>query len=162
MVGSLQSLLNTALQCKGMPLLTVDDNFGSKTEAALKTLTGKTSVGSASEFEAVKRQLASVCSLSGNLDWAWKLIEAQNTGKYNYLIVNKPVRLYKVVKDFRGLWIPSVPASDLSLPVKSNYSLKDYVLKSATTDGSLRIEIARSGMYMTSPSTDLKSTFNIS
>lgn len=162
LVGSLQSLLNTALQCKGMALLTVDDNFGGKTESALKTLTGKTSVGSSSEFEAVKKQLGSICSLSGNLDWAWKLIEAQDTGKYKFLVVTKPVRLYKVMKDFRGLWIPTVPASEINLPVKSNYSLKDYVLKSATTDGSLRIEIARAGMYMTYESTDLKSTFNIS
>lgn len=161
-VGSLQSLLNTALACQGKTLLVVDDNFGSKTEAALSSITGKTSIGSSSEFEAVKKQLASVCGKSSNLDWAWKLIDAQNTGKFNYLVVNKPITLTKVVKDFRGLWIPAVPSSGLNLPIKSNYSLKDYVLKSATTDGSLRIEIANAGTFLTPSGTDLKSIFNIS
>jgi hypothetical protein len=162
-VGSLQSLLNTALSCSGKTLLVVDDSFGSKTENALKSLTGKTSISDSTEFEAVKKQLASVCNKSSNLDWAWKLIEAQNTGKYSFLVATEPIKTYKVVKDFRGLWIPATPRNDLKFsPI--NYSLKDYVLRSATTEGGLRIEVnkgALAGMYITYDGANIKS-FNIS
>lgn len=164
MVGSLQSLLNTALACKTSPLLVVDNNFGTKTEAALNDLTGKKSVSSASDFESVKKQLASFCALSKNLDWGWKLIEAQNTGRYSVLIVNKPVELYKVVKDFRGLWVSSVPAKALILN-PTQYSLKDYVLRSALTDGRVRLEITRgdnAGMWLTKSGIDLQTSLNVS
>jgi hypothetical protein len=162
-VGSLQSLLNTALSCSGKTLLVVDNSFGSKTETALSSLTGKTSISNSAEFEAVKKQLASTCSKSSNLDWAWQLIAAQNTSKYSVLVVSQPIQISKVIKDFKGLWIPATPRKDLMLNPR-NYSLKDYVLRSATTNGALRIEITKgdlAGMYLTKDGANLKS-FNIS
>jgi hypothetical protein len=162
-VGSLQSLLNTALSCQGKTLLVVDDNFGSKTESALSSLTGKKSISTSDEFEELKKQLATVCDKSSNLDWAWKLIEAQKTGMYSFLVVTQPVRISKVVKDFRGLWIPATPRKDLIMN-PTNYSLKDYILRSATTDGGLRIEITKgadAGIWLTKDGTNLK-TLNIS
>lgn len=164
-VGSLQSLLNTALQCQKKPLLSVDSIFGSKTEAALQSLTNKTSLKSAAEFESLKKSLANTCNLSANLDWAWKLIAASDSGKYSYLIVKNPVTLYEVVKDFTGKWIPKSPNKVINLPVKSNYSLNDYKLRSATTDGKLRLEIVKgdlAGMWITQAGTNLTNTFNIS
>jgi hypothetical protein len=164
-VGALQSLLNTALQCKNKTLLSVDNIFGGKTEAALMELTGKTSVNSSKEFEAIKSSLSSVCSLSANLAWAWKMIDAQNTGKYSFLIVNQPISLYKVVKDFTGKWIPAVPKKSIELAVRSNYNLNDYKLRSATSTGGLRIEITRgelAGMWITNPNVNIANTFNIS
>jgi hypothetical protein len=162
-VGSLQSLLNTALSCSGKTLLVVDNDFGSKTESALSSLTGKTSISNSTDFEAVKKQLSSVCNKSSNLDWAWKLIDAQNTGKYSFLVATEPIQLYKVVKDFRGLWIPATPRMDFKF-IPLNYSLKDYVLRSATTEGGLRIEVNKgtlAGMYITYDGANIKS-FNIS
>tara|TARA_R110000868_G_scaffold24901_2_gene97569 strand:- start:715 stop:1401 length:687 start_codon:yes stop_codon:yes gene_type:complete len=162
-VGSLQSLLNTALACQNKTLLVVDDNFGSKTETALNSLTGKTSIANSADFEAVKKQLASTCSKSSNLSWVWKLIDAQNTGKYSYLVVSQPIQFYKVVKDFRGLWIQAVPASGLLLN-PSNYSLKDYVLRSASTEGGLRLEVMIGefkGMWMSKAGSNL-TTLNVS
>lgn len=162
-VSSLQSLLNTALSCQGKTLLVVDGDFGTKTETALSDLTGKKSVANANDFEAIKKQLASVCVESKNLGWAWKLIDAQNTGRYTHLVVTRPIKIRKVMKDFRGLWIPAVPAFTLNMPA-IKYSLKDYVLRSATTDGQLRIEVMRgegaAGMYITEDGTDL-TTLNI-
>lgn len=163
-VGSLQTLLNTALNCKGKTLLVVDNDFGGKTEAALLELTGKKSVDSESDFNSVKTKLASVCALSSNLDWAWKLVDAAKTGQFNNLVVNKTVVFYKVVKDFRGLWIPASPARELTLAPR-NYSLKDYFIWSATTDGGLRMEVWREGdakgMWITKNGTDLKSSLSI-
>lgn len=162
-VGSLQSLLNTALSCSGKTLLVVDNSFGSKTETALSSLTGKTSISNSTEFEAVKKQLASTCSKSSNLDWAWQLIAAQNTGKYSVLVVSQPIQISKVIKDFTGTWITATPRKDLMLNPR-NYSLKDYVLRSATNNGALRIEITKgdlAGMYLTKDGSNLKS-FNIS
>lgn len=162
-VGTLQALLNTALKCKNKTLLVADNDFGSKTENALKELTGKTTVNSASELDQIKNQLSTVCNLSANLNKAWALIDAQKTGKFSFLMVKKQVTLYKVVKDFTGKWVTAAPSMKLTMPVK-NYSLNDYVLRSATTTGGLRIEIMRgefSGMWMTESGTDIVNTFNI-
>lgn len=164
-VGALQTLLNSALKCQNKTLLVVDNIFGSKTQAALSSLTNKSSVNSAAEFDAIKNSLASTCQLSANLDWAWKLIAASDSGSYNYLIVQSPVSLVKVVKDFTGKWIPTSPSKVLDLPVKNNYNLNDYKLRSATTDGRLRIEITKgdfAGMWMTPTGINLQKTFNIS
>jgi hypothetical protein len=163
-VGALQSLLNTALQCQNKTLLVVDNNFGSKTEAALMALTNKSSVNSYAEFESIKKSLASTCNLSANLDWAWKLIAASDSGKYSYLAVKTPVTLYKVNKDFTGKWVPQSPSKFLTLAVRSNYNLNDYKLRSATTDGKLRIEVVRgdaAGMYITDGTINLVNAFNI-
>ena len=163
-VGSLQTLLNTALQCQNKTLLVVDNNFGSKTESALMTLTNKSSVKSYAEFDAIKKSLATSCKLSANLDWAWKLIAASDSGKYSYLAVKTPVTLYKVNKDFTGKWVPQSPSKFLTLAVRSNYNLNDYKLRSATTDGKLRIEVVRgdaAGMYITDGTIDLVNAFNI-
>lgn len=162
-VGSLQSLLNTALACQNKTLLVVDDNFGSKTETALSSFTAKTSVANTTEFESIKKQLASACSKSSNLSWVWKLIDAQNTGKYSTLVVSQPIQFNKVVKDFRGLWIQAVPAAGLVLN-PNNYSLKDFVLRSALTDGALRLEVMVGqfkGMWMSKAGSNL-TTLNIS
>jgi hypothetical protein len=164
-VGSLQTLLNTALKCQNKTLLVVDNIFGSKTEAALLDLAGKTSVTDSSDFERIKTNLSSACSLSANLDWAWKLIDAQNSGRYNSLMVRQPATFYKVVKDFTGKWVSASPYTELNLPVKSNYSLQDYVLRSATNDGRLRMEIMRgdfAGMWLSKAGIDIPNTFNIS
>jgi hypothetical protein len=164
-VGILQILLNTGLKCQNKTLLVVDNNFGSKTQSALLELSGKKTLISQSEFEAIKNMLVKTCILSANLDWAWKLIDAQNSGKYKYLIVNKPVTLHKVQKDFMNKWVQASPKKNLEFPIKSNYNLNDYVLRSALTDGSLRIEVLRgefAGMWITNPNTNLSQTFNIS
>jgi hypothetical protein len=165
-VGSLQTLLNTALQCQNKTLLVADNNFGSKTEAALMALTNKSSVKSYAEFEEIKKALASSCKLSANLDWGWKLIAASDSGKFTNLAVKTPVTLYKVNKDFTGKWVPQSPNKFITLAARSDYKLNDYKLRAATTDGKLRIEIVHpsptlSGMYITDGTTDLVNAFNI-
>ena len=150
-VGSLQSLLNTALKCKAKTLLVVDNDFGAKTETALFELTGKKSVTSESDFNAVKTKLASVCTLSSNLDWAWKLVDAAKTGNFTNLVVSKTIKLRKVKKNVQGNWINDTPAMVLTLTPR-NYSMQDYLVRSATTDGGLRIEVWRGvnkGMWIT-------------
>jgi hypothetical protein len=149
-VGVLQNLLNTALQCQNKTLLKTDSDFGSKTQAALSSLTGKSSVIDENELEAIKNQLSATCNASASLDWAWKLIEAQNSGKYSYLMVAEPMSFNKVTKDFTGKWVANKKPTVLTLPAK-NYSLSDYVLRSATTNGNIRMEImngALAGMYI--------------
>lgn len=155
-VRALQILLNTALKAQGKTLLTPDTIFGTKTENALFALTGKKSISSQSEFDAVKRQLAATSELSSNLDWAWKLIDAYNSGLYRNLVVKSPIVLQKVQKNFQGLWVNS--GGTITMPLK-NYSLADYALRSATNQGDLRIEItngALAGMYITVDGTNLK------
>jgi len=149
-VGVLQTLINTALLCQNKTLLIVDNNFGSKTQAALSSLAGKSSVTNAAELESIKNKLSLTCASSATLDWAWKLIEAQNSGKYSLLMVDAPISFNKVTKDFTGKWVAARKPIVLTMPVK-NYSLSDYALRSATKDGNIRMEIlngALSGMYI--------------
>ena len=151
-VRALQTLLNTALTTK----LTTDGIFGTKTENALFQLTSKKSLNSPSEFESVKKQLVQTNELSSNLDWAWKLIDAYNSGLYNYLVVRSTIRLIKVQKNFLGQWKSTQEI--ITMPPK-NYSLNDYALRSATNKGDLRIEITNgqlAGMYLTESDTNLK------
>jgi hypothetical protein len=158
-VGSLQSLLNTALTCKGKTLLVVDSNFGTKTETALFELTGKKSVANEADFNSVKSQLASLCTLTKNLDWAWKLVDAAKTGKFTNLVVSKEIKLYKVKQDFLGKWVYDTPSYILTMTPR-NYSMQDYFVRSATADGGLRIEVWRGenkGMWITQSGTDVTS-----
>jgi len=151
-VRALQTLLNTALTTR----LIADGVFGTKTENALFQLTGKKSLNSTSEFESIKKQLAQTNELSSNLDWAWKLIGAYDSGLYNYLVVRSTIRLIKVQKNFLGQWKSTQEI--ITMPPK-NYSLKDYALRAATNVGDLRIEITNgqlAGMYLTEGSTNLK------
>ena len=158
-VGSLQSLLNTALTCKGKTLLVVDSNFGAKTEAALFELTGKKTIENESDFNSVKSKLASLCTLTKNLDWGWKLVDAAKTGNFSNLVVSKEIKLYKVKKDVTGKWVYDSPAMILTLTPR-NYSMQDYFVQSATADGGLRIEVWRrvnKGMWITQTGTDVTS-----
>lgn len=158
-VGSLQSLLNTALTCKGKTLLVVDSNFGTKTETALFELTGKKSVANEADFNSVKSQLASLCTLTKNLDWAWKLVDAAKTGNFTNLVVTKEIKLYKVKQDFLGKWVYDTPSYILTMTPR-NYSMQDYFVRSATADGGLRIEVWRGenkGMWITKSGTDITS-----
>jgi hypothetical protein len=158
-VGSLQSILNTALTCKGKALLVVDNSFGAKTETALFELTGKKSIASESDFNDVKSKLASLCTLTRNLDWAWNLVDAAKTGNFTNLVVDKEIKLYKVKKDFLGKWVYDSPAMILTLTPRK-YSMQDYFVRSATADGGLRIEVwrgANKGMWITQKGTDVTS-----
>lgn len=156
-VQALQTLLNTALKGQGKTLLIADGIFGTKTETALFELTSKKSLNSASEFEYVKKQLTQTSDLSSKLDWAWKLVDAYNSGLYNSLVVKgSTIRLKKVQKNFLGLWVSM--GTTVTMP-PNNYSLKDYALKSATNKGDLRIEITKgqlAGMYLTEDDTNIK------
>jgi hypothetical protein len=157
-VQALQTLLNTALKGQGKTLLTPDGIFGTKTETALFELTNNKSINSASEFESIKKQLTQTSELSSNLDWAWKLVDAYNSGLYNSLVVKSTIRLYKVQKNFLGVWITSSRPEIVTMPPR-NYSLKDYALRAATNNGDLRIEITKgelAGMYLTEKGTNLK------
>lgn len=153
-VRALQTLLNTALQAQGKTLLVTDGIFGTKTENALFELTGNKSVKSSSEFEAVKKQLATTNQLSANMDWAWKLVDAYNSGKFTNLVVRYgTVTLNKVQKNFQGEWINT--GKSITLPA-TNFNLKDYAIRSATNKGGLRIEITNgnlAGMYITADDT---------
>jgi hypothetical protein len=164
-VSNLQTLLNTALKCQNRALLVVDGNFGTKTEDALFSLSGKRSIVSATELQDLANGLGATCLKSSNVNRIWQLISAQDSGKYAYLMVTKPATFIKVVKDFTGNWVPTSPKTSMTLPIKSNYSLNDYKIRSATNDGRMRLEIttgALAGMYLTDPSVDILKTFNIS
>jgi hypothetical protein len=160
-VKSLQNLLNIELAKQGKVLLIPDGIFGSKTEAALVALTGKSSVQNQAEFNQIKTSLSQSNLKAANLDWAWKLIEAFDSGRYQNLVVKSPLTLIEVKKNFQGVWKPTGKSFDLS-PIRFN--LNDYALRSALTDGTMRIEILRgdfAGMYKTDPNENLSTTLDI-
>jgi hypothetical protein len=153
--------LNIELAKQGKVLLIPDGIFGSKTEAALVALTGKSSVQNQAEFNQIKTSLSQSNLKAANLDWAWKLIEAFDSGRYQNLVVKSPLTLIEVKKNFQGVWKPTGKSFDLS-PIRFN--LNDYALRSALTDGTMRIEILRgdfAGMYKTDPNENLSTTLDI-
>ena len=158
-VGTLQGLLNTSNLVN--PKLVIDNNFGSKTQAALVAVYGKNQIDDQNDLDNLRNKLSKESSKSANLDWAWKLIDAYNTGNYANLKVKQKVTLYGVNKNFQNQWERN--NNNIDMP-PLNYSLSDYALRSALNDGSIRIEVlngAFTGMYVSSPSINNQQTFSI-
>jgi hypothetical protein len=160
-VNTLQALLNTELFRLGKPLLVVDGIFGTKTEMALKDVTNKITVQTPQELVAINQDLQKTNQIAQNLSWAWNLVDAFNSNMYSNLVVKKPIRLVEIKKNFQGVWKPTARVVDL--PIK-RYNLKDYALRSALSDGSLRIEIISGGLagiYTTDASLNLANYLDI-
>jgi hypothetical protein len=155
-VGTVQALLNSAGET-----LTVDNNFGSKTEAALLKVFGKKTIDNQADLDRLRAKIATASQTSSNLDWGWKLIDAAANPANTKLMVKKEVNLQGVNKNFLNQWVSNNKAVKMS---PRNYTLNDYKLRSAQNNGQLRIEIvtgALAGMYITPVGTDLKATFDI-
>lgn len=160
-VKTLQSVLNAELSKLGKPLLIVDGIFGAKTEEALKLVTGRTSVDSATDLSKLSSEAKAVSYISQNVNYGWDLVEKYNMGIYTSLVVSAPIKINKLTKTLSGGW--KATTSQLNMPSKS-YNLVDYALRSALNDGTLRIEITRgelAGMYATEPSTKLTETLSL-
>lgn len=160
-VNTLQALLNTELLRLGKPLLVVDGIFGTKTEMALKDVTSKITVQTPQELVAINQDLQKTNQIAQNLSWAWNLVDAFNSNMYSNLVVKKPIRLVEIKKNFQGVWKPTARVVDL--PIK-RYNLIDYALRSALSDGSLRIEIISGGLagiYTTDASLNLANYLDI-
>jgi hypothetical protein len=141
--------------------LNPDNDFGTKTEGALLTVYGKKQIDSAADLNVLRKNLSTTSEKSSNLDWAWKLIEAQNSNRFSNLNVSSPINLISINKNFQGIWKPT--GKQITLPPRK-YSLNDYVLKSALTDGTLRIEVNKgdlAGMYTTPVGANLSSILDI-
>ena len=161
-VGALQTLLNSELSSQGKTLLVVDNNFGPKTEAALSSIYGKSSIANQIDFDTLKNQLQQTNLLSSELDWGWKLQDAYDKGMYSTLKVKLPITMRKVAKNFQGFWVND-GNNEIQLPAH-NYSLNDYAIRAVTKNGNLRIEITNgnlAGMYLTQDGINLKQTFDI-
>lgn len=160
-VKTLQSMLNAELSKQGKPLLVVDGIFGSKTEAALTLVTGKNTVQSAQELSSIQTEAKAVSYLAKNVNYGWDLVEKYNMGIYENLVVSSPIKILKVTKTLTGGW--KTTGNSLNMPSKK-YNLKDYAIRSALNDGTLRIEITRgdlAGMYVTEPSNKLIETLSL-
>lgn len=160
-VNTLQALLNIELSRLNKTLLSVDGIFGTLTESALKSITGKITVQTPQDLLTISKDLQKTNEKAINLDWAWKLVDAFNSKMYSNLVVKQPIRLTMVKKNFQGVWKPTVNV--VELPIK-RYSFNDYALRSAFSDGSLRIEItngALAGMYSTDASLNLPNYLDI-
>lgn len=157
-VETLQTNLNVGLQAQGGTLLVVDGDFGSKTLAALQGLTGKSSIKNQAELDALQAQMLELVSLSSDLNWGWKLLDAFNSGAYTQLFVKAPVTLVGYTKNFEGKYIKNGKA--LNLPART-YNLPDYAIKAVAKDGTMRFEVKNAGIYYTPVGLDLQSTFDI-
>jgi len=155
-VGTVQALLKSAGEN-----IVVDNNFGSKTEAALLKVFGKKTIDNQADLDALRAKLATANQTSSNFDWGWKLIDAAANPSNKSLMVKKEVNLQGVNKNFLNQWVSNNKAVKMS---PRNYTLNDYKLRAELTTGQLRIEIvtgALAGMYTTPIGTDLKATFDI-
>lgn len=161
-VGALQTLLNSSGQT-----LVIDNNFGSKTEAALLAVFGKTQVANSAEFTVLQATMKAKQQNSSSFNWGQKLVDAyKDYSTVNYLntknlVVKSPVKLLEIKKNFQGAWKNTGKVIDL--PIK-NYSLSDYAIRSVMNDSTLRIEIlngALKGMYSTEVGKDLNLHFDI-
>ena len=157
-VETLQTTLNIGLQAQGVTTLVVDGDFGSKTLAALQSLAGTTTIQNQAQLDALRAQMLELASLSTDLDWGWKLLDAYNSGTYTNFVVKAPITLIGYTKNFEGKYIKNGKA--LNMPARS-YSLPDYAIKAVAKDGTMRIEVKNAGIYYTPNGIDLKSTFDI-
>jgi hypothetical protein len=155
-VESLQMLLNSMGQT-----LVVDKHFGSKTEAALLAVFGKTQVADAAEFTKLQNEAVAKQLKSSSVNWGWKLVDAYkgfssgNRLALKNLVVKSPIKIIEIKKNFQGAWKNTGKVKDMPA---INYSLNDYAIRSAMNDGTLRIEIlkgADKGMYSTEVGKDL-------
>ncbi len=168
-VKTLQSILNSAGQS-----LVVDGIFGSKTQAALQSVYGKTQIDNAADLDVLRNQIKSSSQGASNLDWGFTLVDDYNKGRdgtidiYNQystptftsLIVKEPVTLLGVSKDSSGSW--DYTNGNVNLAA-GTYSLDDYAIRAVLNGGALRIEILNgsTGMYCTPNNIDLSSTISV-
>ncbi len=157
-VKTLQTLLNSA----GAGL-SVDGIFGTKTQAALVKIYGKTQIDSQTDLNSLKNTLSEQSVVASNLDWAWQLVDAYNSNplKIGNLVVNRATTLYGIKKNFQGIWKQT--GQNLNMAAH-NYRLSDYALVSAMSNGTLRIEVTNgdlAGMYATDPNIRLSDYFDI-
>lgn len=170
--GEAVKSLQTALNAMGEKL-TVDGIFGPKTEEALckrtQTSSGcKKTINAQNEINALLDSVKRTNLKAENLSWAWKLVDAYKLWKSNAdtssvsnLVVLKEIKLYGIEKNFAGSWKST--GKNLNMP-PLRYSLNDYQVASAMSDGSLRLVINRgdlAGTYFTDPAIRLSEYLDI-
>jgi len=161
-VGTLQGLLNTSNLID--PKLSVDKDFGSKTEAALIKVYNKKQIDNQADLDALRSYLSQQSVLSSNLDWAWQLVDDANANLLGTLKVQGFVTLRGVKTNLQNQWVSN--GTNEYLPA-GNYSLQQVVIRSAINDGGLRIEIVGNlyglvpGMYIADGSPNLKQILSI-
>ena len=161
-VATLQGLLNTSNLVD--PKLSVDKDFGSKTEAALMKVYNKKQIDNQADLDALRSYLSQQSVLSNTLDWAWQLVDDANANPYGTLKVQGFVTLRGVKTNLQNQWVSN--GTNEYLPA-GNYSLQQVAIRSAINDGGLRIEIMANlyglvpGMYLADGNPNLQQILSI-
>jgi hypothetical protein len=161
-VGTLQGLLNTSDRVS--PKLVVDNDFGSKTEAALNTVYNKSQIDNQADLDALRSYLSQQSVLSNNLDWAWQIVDSANANPFGKLKVQGFLTIRGVSKNLQGQWVSNGTNEYLSA---GTYSLQQVAVRSAINNGGLRIEIMANlyglvpGMYLVDGDASLQQIISI-
>lgn len=142
--GSSGDLVKQVQQALGV---TVDGQFGPKTQAALVDKMGVKTINSVDQLEQLKKLAAGV----SNLNRANELVKRFNAGGVALFTIEKaPIEVINI--DAFGAIIHS--GMFTYLPANKLYNRTDYVLKGATKPGDLIFDITRgtlAGTYVVNP-----------
>jgi hypothetical protein len=148
-VGSRNDLVKQLQSALGV---TADGIFGPLTQAALTAQTGKLTIASQAEYDAVITQLQSKGISAANRKRAEALISQWNKNTSTQLMPIAIAKASKVTEDISGALQPT--GVTITLAANLKLSRADYRPLSATTNGNLKFDITRgtlAGRYTVDP-----------
>lgn len=142
---------STVTQLQVLLGVTSDGIFGNGTQSALKAFSGKTTVDTQAEFDALKSKKATMQSQSASSARAQTLYNQFKAGGLN-IYTQETLIAYGFVKDYAGAI--SYTGKSLTMPKAKTYNNKDYVLTGYTIGGNLMMQITAGdlkGDYIINP-----------
>lgn len=129
----------------------LDGDFGSMTETALKSFSGKTTVDSQAELDALATKKATQQNQTASISRAQELFNKFKAGGLN-IFAQVDVLGYGYTADYAGAI--NYTGKNVSLPKGKTYSNNDYKLIGYTKAGNLQMQITRgdfAGTYVINP-----------
>lgn len=135
-------------QLQGYLGVPADGFDGPKTTAALLAKTGKTSITSQADFDAVIAKLQATAQTSANVSRADQLVLNWTNNAAMRLIATANVLAYGVIEDAYGAL--TLNGKNIGLAPGFFYNRNDYMLLSSTNNGYLKFRVTsgdRMGLY---------------
>ena len=131
--------------------VSVDGIFGSQTEAALKSFSGKTTVDSQSELDALTAKKATQQNQTASVSRAQTLLSQFQNGGLN-VFTQQTLIAYGYVADYSGAI--NYTNKNITMAKGKRYNNADYKLIGTTKAGNLQMQVTRGdaqGYYIVNP-----------
>lgn len=131
--------------------ITADGIFGSQTESSLKSFSGKTTVDSQAELDALSAKKATQQNQAGSISRAQDLLKQFQSGGLN-IFAQSDSLVYGYTQDYAGAI--NYNNKNFTLYKGKTYNNSDYKLIGSTKSGNLQLQVSKgdlAGTYIVNP-----------